>query len=61
MDKEAQKQRVQLIDELMTIVQVMDELYQYHPENPKQIDVATEFKTLALRKVEIESILDAQV
>jgi hypothetical protein len=35
MDKEAQKQRVQLLDELMIIVQVMDELYQYHPENPK--------------------------
>jgi len=52
------KQRIKLIDELMTVVQVMDELYKYHPENPKQIDVASEFKVLAERKVQIEAELD---
>jgi hypothetical protein len=55
------KTRMKLIDELMTVVQVMDELYRYHPDNPKQTDVVSEFKKLALRKVELESILDAQV
>lgn len=54
------KTRMKLIDELMTVVQVMDELYCYHPDNPKQLDVVSEFKKLALRKVELESILDAQ-
>jgi hypothetical protein len=54
------KTRMKLIDELMTVVQVMDELYCYHPDNPKQTDVVSEFKKLALRKVELESILDAQ-
>ena len=53
-----QKERVKLLDELMTVVQVMDELYQYHPENPKQIDVAAEFKVLAERKVQIEAELE---
>jgi hypothetical protein len=53
------KTRMKLIDELMTVIQIMDELYRYHPDNPKQIDVVSEFKKLALRKVELESILDA--
>jgi hypothetical protein len=26
-----QKEQVKLIDELMTVVHVMDEMYQYHP------------------------------
>ncbi len=52
------KARVKLIDELMTVVQVMDELYKYHPENPKQIDVESEFKVLAERKVQIEAELE---
>lgn len=54
------KTHMKLIDELMTVIQVMDELYRYHPDNPKQLDVVLEFKKLALRKVELESILDAQ-
>jgi hypothetical protein len=45
------------MDELMTVVQVMDQLYQYHPENPKQVDVVSEFKALAERKAEIEAQL----
>ena len=51
------KERVKLLDELMTVVQVMDEMYQYHPENPNQVDVVSEFKALAERKVEIETKL----
>ena len=52
-----QKERVKLIDELMTVVQVMDEMYQYHPQNPNQVDVVSEFKALAERKAEIEAKL----
>jgi hypothetical protein len=51
------KEKVKLLDELMTVVHVMDELYQYHPENPKQVDVVSEFKALAERKAEIEAQL----
>ena len=53
-----QKEQMQLLDELMSTIQIMDELYRYHPENPKQIDVVSEFKALAERKVEIETKLD---
>ena len=52
-----QKEQVKLMDELMTVVQVMDEMYQYHPENPNQVDVVSEFKALVERKVEIEAKL----
>ena len=52
-----QKEQMQLLDELMSVIQIMDELYRYHPENPKQIDVVSEFKALAERKVEIETKL----
>ena len=52
-----QKEQMQLLDELMSTIQIMDELYRYHPENPNQVDVASEFKRLAERKVEIEAKL----
>ena len=52
-----QKEQMQLLDELMSVIQIMDELYRYHPENPNQVDVASEFKRLAERKVEIEEKL----
>jgi myosin-crossreactive antigen len=29
-----QKEQMQLLDELMSTIQIMDELYRYHPENP---------------------------
>jgi hypothetical protein len=61
MTVESQKQRVQMIDELMSITQVMDELFRYHPDNPNKVDVVQEFQKLAIRKVELQSILDAQV
>ena len=52
------KQRVKLIDELMTVVQIMDELYRYHPDNPNRFNVAEEYKVLAERKVQIEAELE---
>lgn len=52
-----QKEQMQLLDELMSTIQIMDELYRYHPQNPTQVDVVSEFKALAERKVEIEAKL----
>lgn len=52
------KTRVKLIDELMTVVQIMDELYRYHPDNPNRFNVAEEYKILAERKVQIEAELE---
>jgi hypothetical protein len=52
-----QKEQMQLLDELMSTIQIMDELYRYHPENPTQVDVVSEFKALAERKAKIEEKL----
>ena len=52
------KARVKLIDDLMTVVQIMDELYRYHPDNPNRFNVAEEYKVLAERKVQIEAELE---
>jgi hypothetical protein len=52
------KTRVKLIDELMTVVQIMDELYRYHPDNPNRFNVAEEYKVLAERKAQIEAELE---
>ena len=52
------KARVKLIDELMTVVQIMDDLYRYHPDNPNRFNVAEEYKILAERKVQIEAELE---
>jgi hypothetical protein len=60
MTTEVQKQRTQMIDELMSISTVMDELFRYHPDNPNKVDVVQEFQKMAIRKVELQSILDAQ-
>jgi hypothetical protein len=60
MTTEVQKSRTQMIDELMSISTVMDELFRYHPDNPNKVDVVQEFQKMAIRKVELQSILDAQ-
>jgi hypothetical protein len=60
MTTEVQKPRTQMIDELMSISTVMDELFRYHPDNPNKVDVVQEFQKMAIRKVELQSILDAQ-
>jgi hypothetical protein len=52
------KTRVKLIDELMTVVEIMDELYRYHPDNPNRFNVAEEYKILAERKAQIEAELE---
>ena len=52
-----QNKQMQLLDELMSTIQIMDELYRYHPENPTKVDVVSEFKAMAERKVEIEAKL----
>ena len=52
------KTRVKLLDELMTVFQIMDELYRYHPDNPNRFNVAEEYKILAERKVQIEAELE---
>jgi hypothetical protein len=50
-------ERIRLTDELFDIVNIMDQLYRYHPDNPNRIDVVYEFAKLAERKNFIETKL----
>lgn len=50
-------ERIRLTDELFDIVNIMDQLYRYHPDNLNRIDVVYEFAKLAERKNFIETKL----
>ena len=54
---EQNKKQIQLVDELLTLATLLDEAYQYHPANPKQINVEEYFRELSERKVQIETEL----
>jgi hypothetical protein len=54
---EQAKKQTQLIDDLLSVSSLLDEVYQYHPSNPKQINVEEYFRELSERKVQIETEL----
>jgi hypothetical protein len=54
---ELDKKKTQLIDELLSVANLLDEAYQYHPANPKQINVEEYFQELSEKKVQIETEL----
>lgn len=51
------EERIHLTDELFDIVNIMDELYTYHPDNPNRVDIVQEFARLAERKAFIQNKL----
>lgn len=54
---EQDKKKTELINDFLSIVSLLDEVYQYHPANPKQINVEQFFKELSERKIQIETEL----
>ena len=51
-------QKSELFDNLMATATVMEELWRYHPENPKKKDVVEEYNILKTIKKGIEGELD---
>jgi|TARA_R110000787_G_scaffold74747_1_gene165968 hypothetical protein len=51
-------QKSELFDDLMATATVMEELWRYHPENPKKKDVVEEYNILKTIKKGIEGELD---
>jgi hypothetical protein len=51
------KKEIQLIDDLMSVATIMDEVFRFHPENPKQVNVVEYYNELKSKKVEIENEL----
>jgi hypothetical protein len=56
--QEMENLKSDLINDLISVSTVMEELWKYHPENPKQIDIVTEYDTLVKIKKSIETELD---
>ena len=47
-------QRNELVNDLIATSTVMDELWQYHPDNPKQKDVVKEYNVLKQMAKDLE-------
>jgi hypothetical protein len=43
-----------LLNDLVSVVTVMEEVYRYHPENPKKINIIQEYENLKIMKDKIE-------
>jgi hypothetical protein len=52
--QELKEQKADLINDLIAVSTVMDELWCYHPDNPKKKDVIAEFNTLKNIQKDIE-------
>ena len=59
MEKTPEVIRQELINDLIATVTVMDELWRYHPNNPKKKDVVVEYEVLENIKSDIEKELEA--
>ena len=51
-------QRNELVNDLIATSTVMDELWQYHPDNPKQKDVVKEYNVLKQKAKDLEKEID---
>ena len=49
-----EEQKVELINDLAATATVMDELWRYHPDNPKKVDIVKEYKKLEQMQKDIE-------
>jgi|TARA_Y100000114_G_scaffold152085_1_gene169848 hypothetical protein len=49
-----EEQKVELINDLAATATVMDELWRYHPDNPKKVDIVKEYKNLEQMQKDIE-------
>lgn len=58
MEKSIQEQkeekRVELINDLAATATVMDELWRYHPDNPKKVNIVKEYDSLKKMQSDIE-------
>jgi hypothetical protein len=52
--EQQEDQKAELINDLMAVATVMEELWRYHPDNPKQKDVVAEYNQLLKIQGDIE-------
>jgi predicted nucleotidyltransferase len=49
-----EERKVDLINDLAATAVVMDEVWRYHPDNPKKVDIVKEYKVLQQMQKDIE-------
>jgi hypothetical protein len=52
------QRKAELINTLIEVEERIDELWEYHPENPNRIDVESEFNDLQRTAILIQSQID---
>jgi hypothetical protein len=52
-----EEQKANLINDLLAVSTVMEELWNYHPDNPNKKDVISEYQTLLKIQEDIEKEL----
>ena len=50
--------KTELLNDLVSVVTVMEETYKYHPEKPERIDIIQEYANLKVIKKDIEAELE---
>lgn len=53
-----EERKVELINDLAATATVMDELWRYHPDNPKKIDIISEYDSLKKMSSDIEKEIE---
>lgn len=53
-----EKERVELINDVISTTTVMEELWNYHPDNPNKKEVVKEYKLLEKLKMRTEGKID---
>lgn len=51
---ELEEQRVDLVNDLIAVTTVMEEIWNYHPDNPNKKDIIAEYNALKQIKEDIE-------
>lgn len=49
-----EERKVELINDLAATATVMDEIWRYHPDNPKKINIVNEYLSLQQMQSDIE-------
>jgi hypothetical protein len=49
-----EEKKIELINDLAAIATVMDEIWKYHPDNPKKVDIIVEYESLKSLQADIE-------
>jgi energy-converting hydrogenase A subunit M len=58
-EEQQNNRKVELINDLMSVATVIEEIWNYHPDNPNKKDVVSEYNQLLKIKGDIENELEA--